>query len=848
MLPKLIEKLQLNVIKKNSNLVNKLYINRCYNISALITTTVITLVIIAMRQGGSLQSLELWAYDRLVRLNNQNRQAERLLLVEITDTDIKNQDRWPLTDATLAQLISKLQQHKPTVIGLDIYRDITYPPGTSWLQQQLQKDNVVSIQYLGNGDNRVAAPSGVDSAQIGFNDVVLDTDSRLRRSLMYARLGEEELYSFALRLSLFYLNNNPATATATATADNFKLTVDDNYLYIGDARLKRLQANSGSYRMQPSEALGWQTLLKYQSPDIAPRVSLTEVLEGNIAPDLVKDKVVIIGTTASSINDFFFTPYGGAKTDLPGASVHAQMVNQIISLALGESAQFWFFSEALELLWIGMWSLVGMAIAIRLENPLKIVMVGILGIIFIWVICWLSFIGGGWIPFVPAALGFGLTISSLLLQRLFYSYFYDSLTALPNKTLFIRQLQRLKQSQKLEVGSLVLLCIDLDRFKMLNDALGYRAGDSLLITTACRLRESLDRDTILARVGGDEFAIAKIVADETEALKMLHQLQTQLNVPLELKGIKTSTTVTTGIAVNSLTADFDAENILRSARTAMYQAKASGKMCHLFATTIREQAFKRLQLEADLYEAIEKEEFELYYQPIINLTTEKIAGFEALIRWHSSRRGFVSPGAFIPVAEETGAIIPLGEWVLKEACSQMYQWQQQFSSVKSLFMSVNLSGKQFVQPNLVQIIQNILQLTGLDSSSLKLEITESIVMDNINEAILMLDNLKQLGIQLSMDDFGTGFSSFSYLHRFSMDTLKVDRSFVSNMSHSQKNFEIVSTIIMLAHKLGMDVVAEGIETNIEKIALRNLNCEYGQGYLFAKPLPVAEVEKFLADI
>ena len=691
----LISKVKTNSQFSYKSLDKKPSINSLHKIYSAVITIAIALIIITIRQTGGLQILELWAYDRFVRLNSHNRQNKRLLLVEITDRDIKNQDRWPLSDATLAQLIDKLQQHEPTAIGLDIYRDIAYPPGRSSLIQQLQKDNVISIQYLGSDDNQVAAPAEVKSEQIGFNDVVLDTDSRLRRNLMYARLGEEELYSFALRLSLFYLNNNPTTA-----GGDFELTVDDDYLYIGDASLKRLLANSGGYRMQPSEASGWQTLLKYQSPDIVPRVSLTEVLEGNIDPNLVKDKVVIIGTTASSINDFFFTPYGGTKTDMPGAIAHAQMVSQIISLALEEATQFWFFGEGIELLWIGMWSIAGMAIAIKIENPLKIAAVGLSGIIFIGGICWLFFIVGGWIPLIPAVLGFSLTVCSLLLQRVFYSYFYDSLTRLPNKTLFIKQLQKLKQqARKLEAGSIMVLCIDLDRFKMINDALGDRAGDRLLMTTACRLRAILEGNGILARVGGDEFAIAQIVSNEDEALKIVRSLQTELNVPFDLKGLKTATTVTTGIVVSKIAADFDAANTLSSARTAMDRAKASGKTNHLFAITIRDRALKRLQLEADLYEAIKKEEFELYYQPIINLTTEKIAGFEALIRWNSPHRGFVSPGAFIPIAEEIGAIIPLGEWVLKEACSQMNRWQKQFSTAKSLFISVNLSGKQFIQPN-----------------------------------------------------------------------------------------------------------------------------------------------------
>lgn len=841
---KLFSKFQAVSLRYYRDLHNRHNIQRIRNFSGLIITIIITLIVLVIKQAGVLQGLELLAYDRLVRLSSQTYLDQRLLLVEITDTDIKNQNRWPLSDKTLALLLSKLQQHQPTVIGLDIYRDIAYPPGTSFLRQELQQDNVVSIKYLGSGANKIAAPPGVPLEQIGFNDVVLDRDSRLRRNLMYARLRDKELYSFALRLSLAYLRNNPRFA------GDYELSVNDEFLEVGDARFKRLRADSGAYRMQSSEASGWQILINYRSPNITPKVSLTEVLAGKIAPSLIKDKVIIIGTTAPSINDLFFTPYGGETTDMSGAVIHSQMVSQIISLALGESGQFWFFSEGIEFLWIGIWSLAVMAIAIRLENPLEIAVVGIFAIIVLGGVCWLAFLVGGWIPLIPTALSLGLTVASLLFQRILNAYFYDSLTGLPNRTLFIRQLRELKQQyyHPQQSKSMMVICIDLDRFKMINDALGYQAGDWLLITTACRLRTNLAEKVIFARVGGDEFAIAKVITDEAIALKSFHQLQTELNLPFDLQGSQTSTTVTTGIAFHSLATDFDPEDIFRSALTAMYQAKASGKISHqVFAHKMRSEALKRLQLETDLHEAIKQQEFELYYQPIVNLTTGKISGFESLIRWHSPQRGFVYPGAFIPIAEEIGAIIPLGEWVLKEACRQMSQWQQQCAEASSLFISVNLSGRQFVQPDLVDTVQNILQTTGLDSSSLKLEITESIVMENIHQAITMLDNLKALGIKLSIDDFGTGFSSFSYLHRFPMDTLKVDRSFVNNMNQSQKNFEIVSTIILLAHKLEMDVVAEGIETNTEKMALKKLGCEYGQGYLFAKPLPVAEVNKLLLN-
>ena len=840
MIVKLIFKLYFDLLQINKGIFTRSKPHIFRSFSALVMFIIIGLVMIGVRQKGKLQSLELLAYDRLVRLKKQERKDNRLLLVEITDTDIKNQERWPLSDDTLARLLNQLQQHQPSVIGLDIYRDIAHPPGTSRLKKELQKSNVVSIKYLGSGANTVAAPPGVAPRQIGFNDVVLDSDSKLRRSLVYARLDTEELYSFALRLSLAYLQNNPEID------GDFQFDVDDEFLYFGDARLKKIRANSGGYLMESSEALGWQLLIDYQSPDIAHRVSLTEVLEGKVSSNLIKNKVVIIGTTASSINDFFFTPYGGKTSDMPGAIAHAQMVSQIIALALEEKTQLWFFPEVVEWFWIFAWSLAGVAIAIKLNNPFKIIALAVLETIALWGVCWLAFLMGGWIPFVPTALSLSLVLCAIFFQRVIGTYFYDFLTGLPNQTLFIKQLQKLRQSSSAS-KSIMVLCLDLDRFKLINDALGYQAGDYLLSTTAKRLQAGVS-DAIIARVGGDEFAIAKVVADETTGLSLFQQLQTQLNLPFDLQGLQTSTSVTTGITFNSPMADCDPEDMLRCAKTAMYQAKASGKVSHrVFATTMRTEALKRLQLEADIYKAIEKQEFELYYQPIIDLTTGKIAGFESLIRWHSPQRGFVSPGVFIPVAEETGAIIPLGEWILREACNQMFRWQQQFTEAADFFISVNLSGRQFAQSDLVTKIEAILDVTKLQNTSLKLEITESMVMENIEAAIVMLDKLKALNIRLSMDDFGTGFSSFSYLHRFPMDTLKVDRSFVSNMHHSQKNFEIVSTIVLLAHKLDMDLVAEGIETEQEKTALQNLNCEYGQGYLFAKPLPVKDVNNLLAN-
>jgi EAL domain-containing protein (putative c-di-GMP-specific phosphodiesterase class I) len=310
-----------------------------------------------------------------------------------------------------------------------------------------------------------------------------------------------------------------------------------------------------------------------------------------------------------------------------------------------------------------------------------------------------------------------------------------------------------------------------------------------------------------------------------------------------------STTVSIGIAISEPEEAIQADDLIRNAHTAMNRAKALGKDRHeIFSAGMRTQVINRLQLESDLRQAIKKQEFVLYYQPILDLKTETIIGFEALVRWQSPERGFVSPGEFIPLAEETGLIIPLGEWILKQACQQMHQWHQQFSREIPLIISVNLSIRQFSQPNLVEMVAQTIRETNLVPNSLKLEITESMVMDNVESAIEILESLKALNLRLSMDDFGTGYSSLSYLHRFPMDTIKVDQSFVRRIKDNGDDSEIARTVVMLGHNLGMDIIAEGIETVNQKQILQSLDCEYGQGYLFSKPVPVELVPDLLRKI
>ena len=813
-----------------------------YSFSLLLLTIFLTTIVLGLRRVGALQGLELLAYDWMVNLHSQDRVDPRLLVVEITDRDIEQQKSFPITDDVIAQVLNKLQQHQPKVIGFDLYREVAYPPGTMALRAELQRDNVVVIQLIGSGDNTLSAPPGVAPEQIGFNDIVIDIeDDVLRRNLMYVQYLEEnevrEMYSFALRVSLKYFD------------EQLKFQVDEDYLQIGKTVFPDLEANSGGYQLEASETAGKQILIKYRSPNIAQKVTLSEVLAGDVPPELIKDKIVLIGTSAPSVKDIYATPYKGARGSMPGVMVHAQMTSQILSVVLDEASLFWFWSEWIEGLWVWSWSLLAAIIAWKLKHPFSIIIVAIAGVVVLWGIYSLAFVFGGWIPLIPAAITCTVTIASAIAYKALYSLFYDSLTGLPNRSLFAKQVKKLKQRNRSQSsGFIAILCLDLDRFKLINDGLGFQAGDRILIITAQRLQEHLTSKAILARVGADEFAIALKTEDTSEAIEVANHLDKVLAVPFKLKEQLTFSSVSIGIAFDRLQEDFQPEELLQASHTAMYQARALGKSRHeVYATKMHEQALKRLELEADLNQAIANREFELFYQPIICLKTGAISGFEALVRWQSPTRGFISPGAFIPVAEETGLIVPMGEWILLAACRQMQQWREQFTHARSLVMSVNLSSRQFAQVNLLAQVQEALITTGLDAVNLKLEITESMVMDNVENTIILLNQLKELNIKISMDDFGTGFSSFSYLHRFPIDTLKIDRSFVSNMSQGVKNIEIVNTIVILAHKLGMDVIAEGIETQSEREIMQNFDCESGQGYFFAKPLCSKDATKLLAD-
>lgn len=433
--------------------------------------------------------------------------------------------------------------------------------------------------------------------------------------------------------------------------------------------------------------------------------------------------------------------------------------------------------------------------------------------------------------------------------------FYDSLTELPNRALFMDRLWHTIRRARRRGGYLfAVLFLDIDSFKVVNDSLGHTVGDDLLIAIARRLEDYLRPSDTLARLGGDEFTILlEEISDRQEALTIADRIHSALRTSFHIQGYDVFAETSIGIAFSQLPdTPKDSihyhypEDLLRDADTAMYRAKALGKGRYaVFHTAMHQRALARLELETDLRRAVERQEFVAYYQPIMNLHSGKISGFEALIRWQHPDKGLVSPIHFIPIAEETGLIIPMGWWMLQAATDQLAQWQHAYPLAKNLVMNVNLSGRQMGELDLVDMIDYILDKTGLASRYLKLEITESMLMNNATEAKEVLTKLRSRDVLLGIDDFGTGYSSLSYLDQFPVNTLKIDRSFVMRIKADGEDSEIVQAIINLAHILGMDVVAEGIDAPMQVAYLKRWGCDFGQGYYFARPLPAPDAEAFL---
>jgi predicted signal transduction protein with EAL and GGDEF domain len=453
-------------------------------------------------------------------------------------------------------------------------------------------------------------------------------------------------------------------------------------------------------------------------------------------------------------------------------------------------------------------------------------------------------------------------------DKLTFDALHDPLTQLPNRSFFLERLTLCVSWGMLHPEyKFAVLSVDMDRFKVMNDSLGISAGDWLLVQIAERLLRSIRRDDaiwrtaevggmagrlaepgIVARVGGDKFTILlDNIRNASEGIRVAERIQKNLELPFDIDGQAVFTTASVGIAFSG-TGYSAAEDMLGDANTAMARAKTLGKaryeMCD---PSMHATAAGRFRLETDLRRATEKQEFLVHYQPIVSLFDFRIMGFEALVRWQRPEFGLVMPGGFISAAEDTGLILWIGKWILKEACRQLCVWNRQFPCSPAFTMAVNISAKQFAQDDLVSQVAQVLRETGLAPETLRLELTESVTMRDEERTTRILSELRDLGVHLSMDDFGTGYSSLSYLRRFALDILKIDRSFVTDMLNNSESQEIVKTILSLGKNLRMKVVAEGVETLEQMNLLRSLSCEFAQGYLFSRPLDATSVARTLAS-
>ncbi|NJL45942.1 MAG: EAL domain-containing protein [Leptolyngbyaceae cyanobacterium SM2_3_12] len=420
---------------------------------------------------------------------------------------------------------------------------------------------------------------------------------------------------------------------------------------------------------------------------------------------------------------------------------------------------------------------------------------------------------------------------------------HDSLTGLPNRALFFKHLDRALLGRSNGINQLAVLVLDVDNFKVINDSMGHSVGDQLLVEIAIRLRTCLRPDDFIARLGGDEFVVhIHNIAGLTDVTLVADRIEQVMKQPFELPDLPITVSVSMGITLqseNSIVIYHQAHDMLRDAEIAMYRAKQEGRaQFALYDTSMHEQAMERLELETALRLACSQKEFVVYYQPIMNLGSETLAGFEALVRWQHPVQGLIMPDKFIPIAEETGLILAIDDLVLATACEQMVHWQRQWPLMAPLSLSVNLSTRHFTRPDLVDWVAQVLTTTGLVPHRLKLEITESVLINNGEQARHTLEGLNALGVSISLDDFGTGYSSLSYIHQFPMHTLKIDRSFVAELNQRPESGEIVGAILAMAKSLRLEVVAEGIETDQHLVYLKGLDCKFGQGYWFSRPWPL----------
>ena len=582
--------------------------------SLLLSSVLVTGVLLCIRETNIYQSLNLAVYDQFEQFLASRPTDSRLLLVTITEEDIQNQGEWPFSDQTYADLLRKLQQYQPKAIGLDIYRDIAYPnieypKGRENLLKELQADNVIVIEKIsGAGDPGVGPPPTVPNERIGFNDLLADEDNVVRRGLLFARSNGIDYYSFPLRLSLRYLKDYPV-----------KFQVDPNALSIGETKFPRLLPQATTYNLTKEQASGWQILIKYRFPKVAKQISATKILAGQFYPELIRDKVVLIGTSAQSAKDVYPTPYSSRGENIalfsdderhflmPGVTIHANIVSQILSAVLDNEGQIGFWSKWQEWLWIYSWVIIGAILVLRQNRIWNITLAIIFALIGLWGISISLLALGTWVPFILPAVGLFLSSIVVLGYRIRYTWLYDTLTDLPNRRLFTQILQNKAIKVRKNSDSMAVLFLDISRLTILNDGLGREAGDHVILQVAQELKILLSNRDALARVGGSEFGIWLHSAGTIEkTVQFTHDIREKLHqMPVSWQGYEIPVSVNIGIATRDGDREGTAEDWLRYADIALFQARQSGRP-EIFAANMRQQVEGRWQREMDLKRAIER--------------------------------------------------------------------------------------------------------------------------------------------------------------------------------------------------------------------------------------------------
>ena len=792
-----------------------------------------TIAIIPMVSFGILQPIEFSAYNSFTNWRGDRPWDERVVVITIDDASISKLGRFPWSRDRYVQLLQKLEQTEVSVIGFDILWSESSPADQQLANSIARSQKVVLSMAWDNSGQALLPIAPISNAGVAIGHILKreDPDGIVRQ--IDLQIQDVPTLSVSM-LQVYDLNT---------------------------AAINLLPELS-----QPL-SINWIKRIK----DIS-QVSFSDVIDGKIPASTFRNKIVLVGVTASGI-DSLATPFE-RNPPASGVYLHAMVLQNLLqknSLTITKTTDIWSFA-LLGSLFIGL---------ILPRRSLWTGSISALVLSGLWlIIAFIAFSANNWMAIAVPILMFLLTGFAIALQerwqihrslkiadaQIEYESTHDHLTKLYNRSLIETRLRNLLHPQNLSSkindrqNLLAILWINLDRFKNINDTFGHPIGNLLLVEVSQCLRDSVSTNALIARFGGAEFVILlENLANEQDAIAIADRIQTKLQNPFFIQSHEIAIAVNIGIKFHHIdhinSPDMNSpEILLRDADTAMFYAKKLGNSCNkVFDSSMREIVLRRLQLEKDLRKAVaitqdhhnqDRQEFLIYYQPILSLRDMRIVGLEALIRWQHPERGLISPTQFIPLAEETGLIIPIGDWVMRNACMQVKSWQQRFPIAKDISVSVNLSPKQLAQDDVLEKCLSILQQTQLSPEYLKIELTESAIMENPDFAISMLKQLRQAGIKIYIDDFGTGYSSLAYLHQFPFDGLKIDRSFVNNIHENINGIEILKAIISLAQSVKVNIVAEGIESLAQLNYLQDVLNEEGagQGFFLFRPLNVTSIE------